>query len=186
MYATERWASPDRLRPRWRFVREGYWEAEAPAGLSVWEHPLCRPDEGDEADADGMALGLAGAEASVSGGVSAGPSGASGTSGVGLPNGMVLAGEGGEGEDVAALRSQREATRRLAEAYRQRLLEVRAAAMVIFPIAQMSVQCAGGSLSQPDCFTRALPLLPPLAGLSAEPPSPQPEAAASAPALAEQ
>ena len=41
LYGTERWASPDRLRPRWQFVHNGeleYWKAEAPDGLVVWEH----------------------------------------------------------------------------------------------------------------------------------------------------
>ena len=44
LYATERWASPDRLRPRWRFGREvldgvarEVWRAEAPEGLIVFE-----------------------------------------------------------------------------------------------------------------------------------------------------
>ena len=41
MYETERWASPDRLRPRWRFMRDPkkgeYWAADGSVGLHVWE-----------------------------------------------------------------------------------------------------------------------------------------------------
>ena len=60
VYNTERWASPDRLRPRWRFVphdeaerlrtrgEEYHWEAVAPAGLEVHElAPAMRPDSAE-------------------------------------------------------------------------------------------------------------------------------------------
>ena len=54
MYSTERWASLERLRPRWCFEREcddngtvlrEYWRAEAPEGLLVWQEDPNQPDQ---------------------------------------------------------------------------------------------------------------------------------------------
>jgi len=36
-YQSERWAPPCELRPLWRFVREGHWQAVAPRDLNVFE-----------------------------------------------------------------------------------------------------------------------------------------------------
>ena len=49
---THREVTPDRLRPRWQFVRRSgheYWVAEAPSGLVVWEDEA--EPEGEQADA---------------------------------------------------------------------------------------------------------------------------------------
>ena len=63
------------------------------------------------------------------------------------------------------LRAQLEMMHQLAHEYRNRIIEVRSAAARIFPLAHSAVVTAGGTLEQPECLTRPIPPLPPLAGL---------------------
>lgn len=202
LYGTERWSSSEHLRPRWDFVRcprlGEHWRSEGTTGTAVWDTTLSydpqqmaadaaasaasnetaaavaagRPDsvEGEHALAlagsDAAALEQAwGATAAQDGGESSG-AGASGAEG----------GASDAGAEQAHLRWQLETLHRLAHEYHERVVEVRRAAMRLFPIAQSAVANAGGTLTQPECLARALPPLPPLP--SVPPPSPPSQPAA--------
>ena len=245
-YNTERWANADRLRPRWRFMRDTekepeleFWKADAPDGLVVWEDSgLLLPtlpeasglatasgsvvpgqvaQEGEPWDVEAInesAHGNAQGEAG-----DAGPAGEAGAA-VGADGGMGGTmgsrdddGEGGEVEveveeeaqddyydddeddhvelleaaggsvnvdgagggvmmagERARLQAQIQALHHLALQYRARVCEIRDAAQRIFPLAQAAVLNAGGTLEQPECFTR---FLPPLPRFPTDPPSGQ-------------
>ena len=76
-----------------------------------------------------------------------------------------------EPDERATLRWNLETMHALAEEYRQRVVEVSGAALRIFPLAQSAVAAAGGTLSQPECFSRMLPPLPPLSPAPSPAPS---------------
>ena len=130
MYGTERWVNPDRLRPRWHFVRElrfqqgehrlfEFWRAEAPVGLEVWEEKQGERSGQD----DGRATAVIN---------------------VGDPLHQCEAG----------LRAQLSMLQQLACGYHAQAREMSAAAMRMFPLARTAVERAGGSLTLPACFTR--------------------------------
>ena len=160
LYGTERWATPDRLRPRWRFVVDPsgseYWEAEAPAGLRVWEHhTFGRPDS-----VEGDAHGGGGAEAG-----DGDEDVVDVEEGIGANGAMPAMPLDAASMSAEELRAQLEMMHQLAHEYRNRIIEVRSAAARIFPLAHSAVVTAGGTLEQPECLTRPIPPLPPLAGL---------------------
>ena len=145
---------------RWRFVVDPsgseYWEAEAPAGLRVWEHhTFGRPDS-----VEGDAHGGGGAEAG-----DGDEDVVDVEEGIGANGAMPAMPLDAASMSAEELRAQLEMMHQLAHEYRNRIIEVRSAAARIFPLAHSAVVTAGGTLEQPECLTRPIPPLPPLAGL---------------------
>ena len=175
LYGTERWATTERLRPRWRFVLSRsageHWMAAGNSGLLVWDSNLTgqpelprvpvsgRPESAELEDGEdavehalaSAAVDAAALDAAWSGAAASGAEGGGGGEGSGV-----------EGDEQAQLRWQLATLHRLACVYREREAEVRRAALRIFPLAHSAVVNAGGTLEQPECLARGLPPLPPL------------------------
>lgn len=198
LYKTEHWTAPDRLRPRWIFVRRPdaetgrlleYWEAAAPKGLMVWEETNGAPLEAetstkvmadiDHSGAGGMEHGHNGmpsSEREVEVEVAAEPTHGGGTAANGHGSSWQLDSSAEQALDSSAdrsetsererLQTQLVAMHRLASQYHARVCEVQDAALRMFPLAHSAVVTAGGTLAQPECFTRPVPPLPPLPSTS--------------------